>query len=110
MGGRVFKYEDDLPPCSLLEKLDIHHMWRTLDALAATVPCQGQFPTEAEKRWDGVTVAEWIHKNGWTALGKAVITALFEVSMCVTASETSMLYFLEAVGSAGGFRCVHVVA
>jgi monoamine oxidase len=91
------------------ESEDLKRVKETLDALAKEVPLATPWTAKNAKEWDALTVADWLKANAKEKATREEIALELETELG-SASQTSLLWFLFYVRSAGGLRALNVEA
>lgn len=101
--GKQHRYAGTIPwSMSPLTSLSLGAAMFELGQMCKTIPLEAPWEAKKAKRWDRMTLAQWLERNVKSQAAHALLDTA--VSGCYTsdAAEVSMLFMLYQMGSAGG--------
>lgn len=100
--GKQRSFKGNIPSLPLLSLLEMQiSIWR-VDALARQVLADAPQDSAHARRWDQLTVAQWMKRHVHSRNTRSVFTAAIHAVFAAEPEELSMLQFLFYLKSAGG--------
>src|SRR5207244_2917690 len=102
-GGKVHRYQGDVPRINPLALLSAGQAIYRLNAMAKKVPVDAPWDAPRAREWDSRTAAGWLTRtNVPTRTARELLETTVRALFCCDLSEVSLLDVLYLIRSAGG--------
>ncbi|MFP6599535.1 MAG: FAD-dependent oxidoreductase [Deltaproteobacteria bacterium] len=100
--GRLRSYAGTIPSLPLTALLETQRVISRLDRMARLLDPAAPWAAKHAARWDSQTLGSWAARSVHSRLARSLLFVTARSVLCVEPAETSMLYLLFYIRSAGG--------
>ena len=93
-GGKLQRYDGELPRLPILSMVDLLRMQRSFEKLVKKIPPDAPWKTTGAERLDGMTLESWKQQFLWTKGGKLFLDIITRAVLTSEPRDVSFLFFL----------------
>ncbi len=100
--GRLRSYAGTIPSLPFMALVETQRALRRLDRMAVSLEAARPWEATRARQWDSETLESWARRSVRSRLARSLLFATVRCVLCVEPAETTMLYLLFYIRSAGG--------
>jgi monoamine oxidase len=103
-GGKVQRYEGDLPRLSILAQLELLWASKRLEKFQREIPAEHPWNAQHAREWDSITLETWKRRNMRSAGARLFLDIVTRAVFTSEPRDLSFLYFLNYLRSGRGLE------